>query len=146
MDSFSGPESDLESTISTAYGMARCVMPTVGIHCQDLPDCCAVLLLRTLQPRPCTCNLPLATCFRSMWSFGSVTTTTQQLTTMILGPYTTVKECGYHAATLRGYGNGVMIEHMRFQVDHVALPLNYSVVSYEGVPTSVLPKGSTNYT
>lgn len=69
-----------------------------------------------------------------MWSFGSVATTAQQLSTMILGLYTTVKERGYHTPTLRGYGNGVMIERMRFQVDRVALSLSYSVVSDEGDP------------
>ena len=51
---------------------------------------------------------------------------------MMMGLYTTVKERGYRIPTLRGYGNGVMIERMRFQVDRVALTLNYSVVSDEG--------------
>lgn len=52
----------------------------------------------------------------------------------MLGLYTTVKERGYHIPVLRGYGNGVMIERTRFQVDRVALTLNYSVVSDEGDP------------
>ena len=51
---------------------------------------------------------------------------------MMLGLYTTTKERGYRIPVLRGYGNGVMIERMRFQVDRVALTLNYSVVSDEG--------------
>jgi len=48
------------------------------------------------------------------------------------GLYTTVKERGYRIPVLRCYGNGVMIERMRFQVDRVALTLNYSVVADEG--------------
>ena len=67
-----------------------------------------------------------------MWSIGSVAATAQQLSAMMLGLYTTVKERGYRIPVLRGYGNGVMIERMRFQVDRVALTLNYSVVSDEG--------------
>ena len=67
-----------------------------------------------------------------MWSFGSVAATAQQLSTMMLGLYTTVKERGYRIPVLKGYGNGVMIERMRFQVDRVALTLSYSVVSDEG--------------
>ena len=72
--------------------------------------------------------------FRAMWSFGSVAATAQQLSAMMLGLYTTVRERGYHIPLLRGYGNGVMIERMRFQVDRIALTLNYSVVSDEGDP------------
>jgi hypothetical protein len=53
---------------------------------------------------------------------------------MMLGLYMTVKERGYRIPVLRGYGNGVMIERMRFQPDRVALTLNYSVVSDEGDP------------
>ena len=67
-----------------------------------------------------------------MWSLGSVATTAQQLSAMMLGLYATAKERGYRIPVLRGYGNGVMIERMRFQVDRVALTLNYSVVSDEG--------------
>ena len=67
-----------------------------------------------------------------MWSFGSVAATAQQLSAMMLGLYTSVKERGYRIPALKGYGNGVMIERMRFQVDRVALTLNYSVVSDEG--------------
>ena len=52
----------------------------------------------------------------------------------MLGLYAAVKERGYRVPVLRGYGNGVMIERMRFQVDRVALTLNYSVVSDEGDP------------
>ena len=70
--------------------------------------------------------------FRAMWSFGSVAATAQQLSAMMLGLYTTAKERGYRIPVLRGYGNGVMIERMRFQVDRVALTLDYSVVSDEG--------------
>ena len=51
---------------------------------------------------------------------------------MMLGLYTTAKDRGYRIPVLRCYGNGVMIERMRFQVDRVALTLNYSVVSDEG--------------
>ena len=69
-----------------------------------------------------------------MWSLGSVATTAQQLSAMMLGLYATAKERGYRIPVLRGYGNGVMIERMRFQVDRVALTLNYSVVSDEGDP------------
>jgi len=67
-----------------------------------------------------------------MWSFSSVTATAQQLSAMMLGLHTTAKERGYRIPVLRGYGNGVMIERMRFQVDRVALTLNYSLVSDEG--------------
>ena len=52
----------------------------------------------------------------------------------MLGLYMTAKERGYRIPVLRGYGNGVMIERMRFQVDRVALTLNYSVVSDESDP------------
>jgi hypothetical protein len=53
---------------------------------------------------------------------------------MVLGLYMTVKERGYRIPVLRGYGNGVIIERMRFQVDRVALTLNYSVVLDDGDP------------
>ena len=72
--------------------------------------------------------------FRAVWPFSSNATTAQQLSAMVLGLYTTVKERGYRIPVLRGYGNGVMVERMRFEVDRVALTLNYSVVSDEGDP------------
>ncbi|KAG6836502.1 hypothetical protein H0H93_007431 [Arthromyces matolae] len=73
------------------------------------------------------------TCFwqhdlKSMWGFGSSSNLTQQLSTMILGLFKTVLKRGTRVPKLIGYGNGVSIERLRFQIDRQALTIDYSIV------------------
>jgi hypothetical protein len=50
---------------------------------------------------------------------------------MILGLYSAVKEYGSRIPVLTGYGNGVTVERIRFQVDRVALTVDYSIIPDE---------------
>ncbi|KAF8836940.1 hypothetical protein BDN67DRAFT_998273 [Paxillus ammoniavirescens] len=72
------------------------------------------------------------TCFwqhdlRAVWNLGSSSSACQQLCTMMLGLYKTVKRRGSRIPMLAGYGYGVGIERMRFQLDRQALTVEYSV-------------------
>ncbi|KIK93150.1 hypothetical protein PAXRUDRAFT_829255 [Paxillus rubicundulus Ve08.2h10] len=72
------------------------------------------------------------TCFwqhdlRAVWNLGSSSSACQQLCTMMLGLYKTVKHRGSRIPMLAGYGYGVGIERMRFQLDRQALTVEYSV-------------------
>jgi hypothetical protein len=72
------------------------------------------------------------TCFwqhdlRAVWNLGSSSSACQQLCTMMLGLYKTVKHRGSRIPMLAGYGYGVDIERMRFQLDRQALTVEYSV-------------------
>ncbi|KAF9224120.1 hypothetical protein BS17DRAFT_780500 [Gyrodon lividus] len=62
-----------------------------------------------------------------MWNFGSSSSVCQQLCTMTLGLYKTVKHRGLRIPVLTGYGYGVGIERMMFQLDRQALTVEYSV-------------------
>lgn len=50
---------------------------------------------------------------------------------MILGLFSTVKERGSKTPVLSGYGNGVTIGRIQFQIDRVALTVDYSIVPDE---------------
>ena len=72
------------------------------------------------------------TCFwqhdlRAMWNFGAAASVSQQLSTMMLGLFKTVERRGHRVPVLTGYGNGVSIERIRFQVDRQALTVEYSI-------------------
>ncbi|KAF9233743.1 hypothetical protein BU15DRAFT_90235 [Melanogaster broomeanus] len=72
------------------------------------------------------------TCFwqhdlRAVWNFGSSTSICQQLCTMMLGLYKTVRQRGSSIPVLAGYGYGVSIERIRFQLDRQSLTVEYSV-------------------
>jgi hypothetical protein len=67
-----------------------------------------------------------------MWNFGSSSSLAQQLCTMVLGLLKAVKERGSRIPTMVGYGNGVSIDRIGFQVDREALTIDYAIVSEEG--------------
>ncbi|KAG8221133.1 hypothetical protein J3R82DRAFT_2667 [Butyriboletus roseoflavus] len=64
---------------------------------------------------------------RAVWNFGSTATICQQLCTMILGLYKIVKKRGSKVPMLAGYGYGVGVERVRFQLDRQALAVEYLV-------------------
>ncbi|KAG9313239.1 hypothetical protein JVU11DRAFT_6701 [Chiua virens] len=64
---------------------------------------------------------------RSVWNLGSTATVCQQLCTMILGLYKTVKKRGSKVPMLAGYGYGVGIDRVRFRLDRQALTVEYLV-------------------
>ncbi|EKM50705.1 uncharacterized protein PHACADRAFT_213599 [Phanerochaete carnosa HHB-10118-sp] len=73
------------------------------------------------------------TCFwqhdlRALWNFGTTFSFGQQLCAMMVGFYKTVKTRGPRIPLLTGYGNGVSVERVRFQVDREALTVDYSIV------------------
>ncbi|KAG6909793.1 hypothetical protein DXG01_015286 [Tephrocybe rancida] len=73
------------------------------------------------------------TCFwqhdlKAMWGFGTSSNLTQQLSTMTLGLLKTVLKRGSHVPKLIGYGSGVSIERLRFQVDREALTIDYAII------------------
>ncbi|KAH7890937.1 hypothetical protein F5I97DRAFT_1840039 [Phlebopus sp. FC_14] len=72
------------------------------------------------------------TCFwqhdlRAMWNLGSYASVSQQLSMMMLGLYKTVKQRGSRVPVLAGYGYGVSIERIRFQLDRQALTIDYTI-------------------
>lgn len=56
----------------------------------------------------------------------------QQLSTTALSLLNTVMEHGNHVAKLSGYGNGVKIDHIRYQIDREALDLEYVILTEDG--------------
>lgn len=52
----------------------------------------------------------------------------QQLASMVLGLFKTVIKRGTRVPLLTGYGNGVTIERVRFEVDREALTLDYTII------------------
>ncbi|EIN06236.1 hypothetical protein PUNSTDRAFT_145533 [Punctularia strigosozonata HHB-11173 SS5] len=62
-----------------------------------------------------------------MWNFNSSSTVAQQLGSMVLGLYRTVQKRAFRVPTLTGYGNGVTIERMRFEIDREALTIDYAI-------------------
>ncbi|KAL0954042.1 hypothetical protein HGRIS_005195 [Hohenbuehelia grisea] len=73
------------------------------------------------------------TCFwqhdlRAMWNIGSSTAITQQLCMMTIGLLKSVKKRGSRIPKLSGFGNGVSIERIRFQIDREALTIDYSII------------------
>ncbi|KAJ2930041.1 hypothetical protein H1R20_g7047, partial [Candolleomyces eurysporus] len=67
--------------------------------------------------------------FKEMWGLGSSSSTlAQQLSTMILSLFKTVIKRGGRVPKLIGYGNGVSIERIRFQIDREALSVDYAII------------------
>ncbi|KAJ7027871.1 hypothetical protein C8F04DRAFT_1292126 [Mycena alexandri] len=76
------------------------------------------------------------TCFwqhdlRAPWNMGSSSSTLQQLSTMGLGLFKTVMKRGSRIPKITGYGNGVSIERIRFQIDREALTIDYAIIPEE---------------
>ncbi|KAJ7156846.1 hypothetical protein C8R43DRAFT_997401 [Mycena crocata] len=76
------------------------------------------------------------TCFwqhdlRTAWSIGSSSGAQQQLSTMGLGLLKTVLKRGSRIPKITGYGNGVSIERIRFQIDREALTIDYAIIPEE---------------
>ncbi|KAJ6624851.1 hypothetical protein B0H10DRAFT_2004419 [Mycena sp. CBHHK59/15] len=76
------------------------------------------------------------TCFwqhdlRTAWTIGSSFGALQQLSTMVLGLLKTVIKRGSRIPRLTGYGNGVSIERIRFQIDREALTVDYAIIPEE---------------
>ncbi|KAK0466749.1 uncharacterized protein EV420DRAFT_1505146 [Desarmillaria tabescens] len=89
-----------------------------------------------VRRRPSLVGRIRVTCFwqhdlRAVWSIGSTSGIVQQLSTMILGLYKTVLKRGMRIPKLIGFGNGVTIERIRFQVDREALTIDYSIIPEE---------------
>ncbi|KIY63378.1 hypothetical protein CYLTODRAFT_458158 [Cylindrobasidium torrendii FP15055 ss-10] len=73
------------------------------------------------------------TCFwqhdlRSVWSMGTSSGIVQQLSTMVVGLFKTVLKRGSRVPKLVGYGNGVTIERVRFQIEREALTVDYAII------------------
>ncbi|KAF9068432.1 hypothetical protein BDP27DRAFT_1448460 [Rhodocollybia butyracea] len=73
------------------------------------------------------------TCFwqhdlRAVWNIGSSSSLVQQLSMMIIGLLKTTTKRATRIPKLIGYGNGVTIEKIRFQIDREALTIQYSVI------------------
>lgn len=73
------------------------------------------------------------TCFwqhdlRAMWNFGSSASFAQQLASMVLGLYKIIIKRGTRVPLLTGYGNGVSIERVRFEIDREALTIDYTII------------------
>ena len=74
------------------------------------------------------------TCFcqhdlKALWGFGySVSALTQQLSTMTLSLLKTVMKRGPRVPKLIGYGNGVSIGRIRYQLDREALTVDYTIL------------------
>ncbi|KAK7031491.1 hypothetical protein R3P38DRAFT_2701217 [Favolaschia claudopus] len=77
------------------------------------------------------------TCFwqhdlRTAWNIGSSSSNIlQQLSTMGIGLFKTVMKRGSRIPKLTGYGNGVSIERIRFQIDREALTIDYAIIPEE---------------
>ncbi|KAJ7065294.1 hypothetical protein C8F01DRAFT_1125065 [Mycena amicta] len=76
------------------------------------------------------------TCFsqhdlRAAWNIGTSSGTFQQLSTMALGLFKTVMKRGVRIPKITGYGNGVSIDRIRFQVDREALTIDYAIIPEE---------------
>ncbi|KAI0058965.1 hypothetical protein BV25DRAFT_1918876 [Artomyces pyxidatus] len=73
------------------------------------------------------------TCFwqhdlRSLWNFGSSSSLSQQLGSMVLGLFKTVVKRRSRVPLLKGYGNGVTIERIRFDINREQLSLEYAII------------------
>ncbi|KAI0051015.1 hypothetical protein FA95DRAFT_422043 [Auriscalpium vulgare] len=73
------------------------------------------------------------TCFwqhdlRSLWNFGSSSSFSQQLASMVLGLYKSVLKRRSRVPVLKGYGNGVTIERIRFDIDRESLHVEYAII------------------
>lgn len=74
------------------------------------------------------------TCFwqhdlKALWGLGlSTSALTQQLSTMAVGLHKSVLKRGGRVAKLIGYGNGISIERVRYQIDREALTLEYVII------------------
>ncbi|KAF8647755.1 hypothetical protein AX16_006590 [Volvariella volvacea WC 439] len=78
------------------------------------------------------------TCFwqhdlKAIWNFGFSASLVQQLSTMTVGLLKTVMKRGNRVPRFIGYGNGVSVERVRFQVGREALTLDYSIIPEEDV-------------
>ncbi|CAL1714035.1 unnamed protein product [Somion occarium] len=76
------------------------------------------------------------TCFwqhdlRAIWNFGTASSMAQQLSSMMVGFFKTVKSRGTRIPLLAGYGNGISLERVRFAIDREALTIEYSIVPEE---------------
>ncbi|THU94911.1 hypothetical protein K435DRAFT_966661 [Dendrothele bispora CBS 962.96] len=73
------------------------------------------------------------TCFwqhdlRAVWNIGSSSGMIQQLSTMVLGLVKTTMKRATRVPKLVGFGNGITIEHVRFQIDREALTVDYAII------------------
>ncbi|KAG6335999.1 hypothetical protein ID866_3094 [Astraeus odoratus] len=81
------------------------------------------------------------TCFwqhdlRAIWNFNTSASICQQLSTMVLGLYKTVRLRGLRVPVLAGHGYGVSIERTRFQLDRQALTIEYAIHPDDDAPDS----------
>ncbi|KAN0126058.1 hypothetical protein V8E53_015145 [Lactarius tabidus] len=73
------------------------------------------------------------TCFwqhdlRAMWNIGTTSSLPQQLASMVLGLLKTTIKRRSRVPLLTGYGNGVAVSRIRFDLNRESLTLEYSVI------------------
>ena len=94
------------------------------------------------------------TCFwhhdlQAIWNFNTSASICQQLSTMVLSLYKTVKLCGSCVPLLAGHGYGISIERMRFQLDRQALtavsstPFTLMTIQHKAVYRTSMKSGNT---
>lgn len=68
---------------------------------------------------------------RALWNIGSPGSTSQQLSAMVLGLLKTTLKRATRIPKLLGYGLGVSIEKIRFQIDRESLTVDYAIIPTE---------------
>lgn len=121
----------------------QCTPIFVFLGLDDLHFIVFAWCIQHIQPQPTsptdgkklTSNGKLRiTCFwqhdlKALWGFGASTASLiQQLSTMTLSLLKTVIKRGNRVPKLAGYGNGVSIERVRYQLDREALSIDYSII------------------
>ncbi|KAJ7230566.1 hypothetical protein GGX14DRAFT_411447 [Mycena pura] len=69
--------------------------------------------------------------FKTTWNIGASSGTLSQLSTMALGFFKTAMKRGSRIPKITGYGNGVSIDRIRFQIDREALTIDYAIIPEE---------------
>ncbi|KAF7317793.1 hypothetical protein MKEN_00867200 [Mycena kentingensis (nom. inval.)] len=90
----------------------------------------------TPRKRPSPGGRLRITCFsqhdlRTAWNLSTSSAALQQLSTMALGLFKTVVKRGVRIPKITGYGNGVSIDRIRYQVDREALTIDYAIIPEE---------------
>jgi hypothetical protein len=85
------------------------------------------------SPRKSNSGRLRITCFwqhdlRAMWNIGTTSSLPQQLASMVLGLLKTTIKRRSRVPLLTGYGNGVAVSRIRFDLNRESLTLEYSVI------------------
>ncbi|TDL26649.1 hypothetical protein BD410DRAFT_530254 [Rickenella mellea] len=73
------------------------------------------------------------TCFwqhdlRALWNFNPSSSLSQQLPAMVIGLLSTVIKRGSRVTKLTGYGHGVSVERLSYEIDREALTVEYAII------------------